>query len=688
MILIFSIYQFNIKPSIMKKTIFTLLGTLMLMVFVNQTFAQVPQGINYQSVARDNNGNVLANQAVSIRLSILSGSPAGTAVYVETHAKTTDGFGLFSLKIGQGSVVSGNFSTISWGSNAYFYKVEIDPTGGIAYEPVVTNQFVSVPYALYAAQSGTPGTTGPQGIPGPTGATGAQGIQGIQGTTGAIGLAGAQGIPGPTGAVGAVGTQGIQGPTGQTGATGPSGALNAWSLTGNAGTFDSINFIGTTDYNTPLCIKVSNQKAGRIDPAGPVFLGYWAGKINTATNNTGIGYEALQSNTSGTGNAAFGFGTLVSSTSSYNTAIGFQALTTNTIGDRNTAVGMNALNYNSSGKWNTAGGFEGLFNNISGNNNTAFGYSALASNTSGTSNTAIGHWADVGSGNLSNATAIGANAIVNTSNSLVLGNNANVGIGTSSPGIDLDGSSTALTISSPITYGRGVLQLSNYSYDVGAYLIGEMSFMQSANLANYRTVAYIGSWAAYGTATKRGGDLRFFTQPDNTAGALERMRIKETGYVGIGTGSPDNLLTVNGSADKPGGGSWATFSDARVKKEVTAFMDGLNIIKQINPITYKYNGLGGYKDDGKQYVGIIAQDIQKIAPYMIEVKKKKLHESDSTTTDLLMYDGSAFTYVLINAIKEQQGIIESQEKTNEIQNKKIDDLQKQIYELQTLIKTK
>ena len=81
------------------------------------------------------------------------------------------------------------------------------------------------------------------------------------------------GITGPTGPTGPIG------PTGVTGPTGADGALNAWSLTGNGGTVDGTNFIGKTD-NVPLNIRVNNQKAGRIDPNGPVFLGYQAGNSN------------------------------------------------------------------------------------------------------------------------------------------------------------------------------------------------------------------------------------------------------------------------------------------------------------------------------------------------------------------------------------------------------------------------
>jgi uncharacterized protein (TIGR02145 family) len=136
----------------MKKLYLLLIGILLLGASM---YAQTPQAINYQGVARDNSGNVLVNQAISLRLSILTGSATGTAVYVETHATTTDGFGLFALHIGQGTVVSGAFGTIDWGSNSCYLKVEIDPAGGTTYQVAGTSQFASVPYALYAQSSGS-----------------------------------------------------------------------------------------------------------------------------------------------------------------------------------------------------------------------------------------------------------------------------------------------------------------------------------------------------------------------------------------------------------------------------------------------------------------------------------------------------------------------------------------------------
>jgi hypothetical protein len=68
-----------------------------------------------------------------------------------------------------------------------------------------------------------------------------------------------------------------------------------------------------------------------------------------------------------------------------------------------------------------------------GSHNTFIGLSSGRTNTVGNANTIIGVGADVGANNLNNATAIGAEAVVTQSNSLVLGNNVNVGIGTSAP---------------------------------------------------------------------------------------------------------------------------------------------------------------------------------------------------------------------------------------------------------------
>ncbi|MBI4647517.1 MAG: hypothetical protein HY738_13245, partial [Bacteroidia bacterium] len=87
---------------------------------------------------------------ISLRMSILQGSASGTTVYSETHAATSNDYGVFDLVVGNGAIISGNFSAIDWGSDIYFLKVEMDGTGGTNYEFMGTSQLLSVPYALHA----------------------------------------------------------------------------------------------------------------------------------------------------------------------------------------------------------------------------------------------------------------------------------------------------------------------------------------------------------------------------------------------------------------------------------------------------------------------------------------------------------------------------------------------------------
>lgn len=199
------------KP-IEMKIVSTVLSVLLMTVFA---FAQAPQMFNYQGVARDNSGNVLANQNISLRLSIISGTPGGTTEYSETQSVTTNQFGLFTVAIGNGSLVSGNFNTIAWSSNLHFVKVEMDATGGSSYTTMGTSQLLSVPYAMYAETSGSGGVTGATGPTGTNGPTGPTGADGVTGPTGADGATGADGSTGPTGATGPTGPL-VSGTTGQT----------------------------------------------------------------------------------------------------------------------------------------------------------------------------------------------------------------------------------------------------------------------------------------------------------------------------------------------------------------------------------------------------------------------------------------------------------------------------------------
>lgn len=135
----------------MKNKLTFITAFLLLSTFLS---AQAPEKFNYQAVARNASGQVLASQGISVRISIHSGSAGGTVVYSETHSATTNQFGLFTLAIGGGTPVSGTLGAIDWSSNSYFAETEIDPVGGSSYTSLGAAQLLSVPYALYAKDGG------------------------------------------------------------------------------------------------------------------------------------------------------------------------------------------------------------------------------------------------------------------------------------------------------------------------------------------------------------------------------------------------------------------------------------------------------------------------------------------------------------------------------------------------------
>ncbi len=138
----------------MKKLLLSLLVTIS----VATIFAQAPQLIPYQAVARDSFGTPIPNQAMQARFSILDSSSTGTVVYQETDTFTTGPLGIFTVVIGGGSIVTGTFDGINWEAGAKFLQVELDPTGGTSFVDLGANQLLSVPYALYAGN--TAGSSG------------------------------------------------------------------------------------------------------------------------------------------------------------------------------------------------------------------------------------------------------------------------------------------------------------------------------------------------------------------------------------------------------------------------------------------------------------------------------------------------------------------------------------------------
>lgn len=124
-----------------------------ILALASTAFAQAPEKLSYQAVVRDFGGTLLTQEVIGMRLSILQGSEAGPAVYVERQSPTSNENGLVSLEIGAGEFISGSFTGIDWANGPYYLKREIDPTGGFLYTITGTAELLSVPYALYSKRT-------------------------------------------------------------------------------------------------------------------------------------------------------------------------------------------------------------------------------------------------------------------------------------------------------------------------------------------------------------------------------------------------------------------------------------------------------------------------------------------------------------------------------------------------------
>ncbi len=136
------------------KTVVKITVGLFLFLYNVNSYSQSPGYFKYQAVLRDSTGVVMDSQTVSLKIEILKNNENGVVEYAEVHADTTNTYGLVLIEIGNGTTLSGDFSSIDWGSDIYFLGTSLDETGGGAYELMGVSQLLSVPYALYSSKSG------------------------------------------------------------------------------------------------------------------------------------------------------------------------------------------------------------------------------------------------------------------------------------------------------------------------------------------------------------------------------------------------------------------------------------------------------------------------------------------------------------------------------------------------------
>jgi Chaperone of endosialidase len=220
---------------------------------------------------------------------------------------------------------------------------------------------------------------------------------------------------------------------------------------------------------------------------------------------------------------------------------------------------------------------------------------------------------------------------VNGSTQALYINSSNTAYFTSSVGVNIAAPPTTLSVKG----SPSVPTAATYNGIFGLETAGQTSFQMGINTNGN------GTWfQTYNQPATGGGTFSIFLNPlgGNVAIGLQ------------GTISYQLQLSTD-SAAKPTTALWTIASDIRIKENINPYKLGLKELLQINPITYDYNGLGGFTK-GKGGVGIIAQEIIEILPNSVNSIKNKLNETDEQETDILNFNGHELIYVLINSVKE------------------------------------
>lgn len=302
-----------------------------------------------------------------------------------------------------------------------------------------------------------------------------------------------------------------------------------------------------------------------------------------------------------------------------------------------------------------------LFDN-SGSRSAGGGLRVVAPIDSGHVNWMLGAQQNVSSGfEITPSTTAGGTTF--TTPVVTFLSSGNVGIGTTNPLQKLSvslpspaSSAQPATINGAVGDNHTALFL-NFSDGASAQL-GSKIGIQFGGYQGYGIGGIFGVMTS--TSGNTYGDLTFDLKNGASDSTLtERMRITSAGLVGIGTTAPSYSLDVVGDIRTstclryPGGtlGTGCT-SDIALKRTVTPFQFGLQAIIGLQPVSFYYNGLGGNPDDGVQQLGLIAQDVEKVAPQLVGSRLIRLRPSDAKPTPVKTVNYSALTYMLINAVKE------------------------------------
>ena len=459
--------------------------------------------INYQALIKDSNGNVLTNNQVKFKFTLMENSSTSSPVYVEEHTVITPQSGVVNLSIGAGDVSSGSFSAIDW-SNEVYIKEELDIGSG--YEDMGTKQIASVPVAEYAKSSGS-------SISSLTFVDSSNNLS--IGTS--VSLDGERNV-----AIGVLALDDENSNAKYNVGIGYGALSNIASGTGNVAIGDgSLPYLERGFNNIALGAEALfyNKSDNNIAIGGAAMSNNTSGTANISvgtrslynntdgSNSIAIGYNALYGNNGYGENIAIGTDAMYSSsnissnTGSWNIAIGRESLRENSKGQSNIAIGVNALEQNEG----TSDHTEGEFTWNEGSFNIAIGNKALSSNVSGSFNIAIGDSAGQNiSGSINNTTIGNYSLAQNTSG------RDNTAIGAQALSSQTDNVFGNVGIGSHALYNNDI---GGANVAVGTYSLGDATYV-------YNTVA-IGDFSGRFLDTDGSANNTFIGKQTGTVSGLE-----------------------------------------------------------------------------------------------------------------------------------------------------------------------
>jgi hypothetical protein len=418
-----------------------------------------------------------------------------------------------------------------------------------------------------------------------------------------------------------------------------------------------------------------------------VAIGFQASKNQTTSaRNTVVGNQAAYGNLTGAENVYIGYGSgpngVVNATADSSVAVGAFSLTALTTGDNNTAIGYKTGLAVTTGVGNSITGANAGLALSSGNYNTAVGLQALSTETVGAASTAIGAGAlqrqILGNTNDSNNVGVGYVAgtkVTTGTNNVLLGRAAyNVTTGNDNIAIGTNSLSTESTGQRGIAIGTNALATQNFTGGQTTYNVA-IGYNAGQSITTGETNTLIGGLCCDSMQTNE----EMTAVGYNLAATSQTGRAREIVIGSNGTGGGSNtarFITSGGSATLNIDGSdtsWAAASDSRLKKEVANSTVGLEFIKDLRPVTFKWNAknaiansLPQYDADssdpvygeGKAHHGFIAQEVKTVIDAHSDVVNgHNIWVEDPNGTQQVA--PSALVPMLVKAIQEQNALIEA-----------------------------